>query len=393
MDYSLKQALSNSPESLKFELLLNNNNQGYKFYWLESIMRLLAEKPGALEFSFDELINEMIWLAWRTVTYNHLRLGHGVRGNDENYLEHAVRILYENTRNVLKNREPSKEHLMRLIKDNNLLLKKDKSNLTNYVPYRLIKPFVDPVAQKYIDHKNYKKLISHLEANHQYTGDYFYLIIDADDDLQKRIRLNEDWCSFMLQNYTLIIGWIQYNKAKYIQDRNPGVPGIMDKISPEPDNEHRKLEKVRSLWKTTVSLTGKPLYEIYTGNTLDVDKFALDHFIPRSYISNDEMWNLTPMDKSLNSSKNNKLPNEKYISKLIQYQYYIYDLIFNDTHYSPLLIEHFKKCERDNINATWAIEKLYRKGNSKSQFENIFKENFNNVYVAAKLQDYEIWEF
>ncbi len=47
-----------------------------------------------------------------------------------------------------------------------------------------------------------------------------------------------------------------------------------------------------------------------------------DHFVPRSYISNDELWNLTSMRKSLNSSKNNKLPAwDEFFALFDRYQF------------------------------------------------------------------------
>lgn len=106
---------SNKLDIKKFERLLCNNDQGYKFFWLEAIMRLVPNK--AYDFSFDEIINEMIWEAWRTVTHYHLRLGHIVNGNAENFLEHAVRVLNECTKKELANKAPSHENLLRLIKN------------------------------------------------------------------------------------------------------------------------------------------------------------------------------------------------------------------------------------------------------------------------------------
>lgn len=29
------------------------------------------------------------------------------------------------------------------------------------------------------------------------------------------------------------MGWLRFNKALFIQDRNPGVPGVMYKVAPE----------------------------------------------------------------------------------------------------------------------------------------------------------------
>lgn len=95
---------------------------------------------------------------------------------------------------------------------------------------------------------------------------------------------------------------MQYNKAQFLQDRNPGVPGIIYKICPENEDQ-RKLDQARALWRATVDITKRPIREIYTGREIGLDVLSIDHFVPRSYISNDELWNLTPMSKSLNSSK------------------------------------------------------------------------------------------
>lgn len=383
---------SNKLDIKKFERLLSNNDQGYKFFWLEAIMRLIPLKID--EFTFEDVINEMIWEAWRTVTHYHLRLGHTVNGNAENFLEHAIRILYEYSKEELANKAPSRERLLSLIKKYNDKLADDKNHLTNYVPYRLIKPFVNKEGKEYIDKKNYGRLIAYLNAFTKINNEYFYDIIDADSPLQRRIHLNDEWRNFMLQNYAVIMGWIQYNKAIFIQDRNPGVPGVMYKVAPEAEERHKSLKYARNLWIMTVELTGKPLYEIYTGNELSVDEFDLDHFVPRSYVANDELWNLTPMSKRLNSSKNNRLPARNYINEFVQYNYYLYKLIFdnNNTEQARLLMGQFEKCENQHLNAIWAAKKLYITGNSKVQFGNVLEENLGLVYDSARLQEYEMWE-
>lgn len=84
---------SNELDVKKFEKLLSNNDQGYKFFWLEAIFKLTSQNRQL--FTFEDVIDEMIVGAWRMVTYYHLRLGHTVNGNAENFLEHAIRILSE----------------------------------------------------------------------------------------------------------------------------------------------------------------------------------------------------------------------------------------------------------------------------------------------------------
>ena len=395
MGNSRKRALplySNRLGIKKLENLLSNNDQGYKFFWLEAIMKLIPNDNDL--FTFEDVINEMIVGAWKTVTYYHLRLGHTVNGNAENFLEHAIRLLYENAKGELRNKIPSREKLLFLISKYDMLLLADKSHLTDYVPYRLIKPFVDKEGKTYIDNKNYGRFIAYLNAFTKVNNDFFYDIVEAESPLKRRIHINEEWREFMMQNYTVIMGWIRYNKATFIQDRNPGVPGVMYKIAPEIEAKHKSLKAARELWIATVNLTGRPLYEIYTGKELSIESFDLDHFVPRSYVSNDELWNLTPASKPTNTSKNNRLPDRKFLCEFVEYNYYLYGLLFpnNNNVISMQLMKLFNKCENQHLNAVWATEKLYIPGNSKDQFVNILEENLGMVYDSAKLQEYEIWE-
>lgn len=383
---------SNKLNVKKFENLLSNNDQGYKFFWLEAIMKLIPN--GNDLFTFEDVINEMIVGAWKTVTHYHLRLGHTVNGNAENFLEHAIRLLYENAKTELKNKVPSRDRLLYLVGKYNDVLEADKIHLTDYVPYRLIKPFMDKEGKAYIDSKNYGRFIAYLNAFTKIDNEFFYDIVEADSSLKRRIHINEEWREFMMQNYAVIMGWIRYNKAIFIQDRNPGVPGVMYKIAPEMEAKHKSLKAARELWIATVQLTGRPLYEIYTGKELDINSFDLDHFVPRSYVTNDELWNLTPASKPTNTSKNNRLPDRRFLRSFVEYNYYLYGLLFDNSNNDVALqlMKLFNKCENQHLNAVWATEKLYIPGNSKEQFENILEENLGMVYDSAKLQEYEMWE-
>lgn len=382
---------SNKLDVKKFEYLLSNNDQGYKFFWLEAILKLIAQNRQL--FTFEDVIDEMIVGAWRMVTHYHLRLGHTVNGNAENFLEHAIRILYECSKEDVGNKSPSKDRLLFLIQKYQDNLMDDKLHLTDYVPYRLIKPFVEKEGKDYIDGKNYGRFIAYLNAFTKVNHEFFYDITDAENPLKRRVRLNEEWVNFILQNYAVIMGWLRFNKALFIQDRNPGVPGVMYKVAPETEEKRKSLKNARELWIATVDVTGRPLYEIYTGNELAIDEFDLDHFVPRPYVSNDELWNLAPMAKKLNSSKNNKLPERRYIKDFVEYNYYLYSLIFanGNKDQAAILKHYFDRCENQHLNAIWATEKLYIPGNTKEQFVNILGENLGLVYDSAKLQEYEEW--
>jgi len=53
------------------------------------------------------------------------------------------------------------------------------------------------------------------------------------------------------------------------------------------------------------------LISIYTGHY--IENFDIDHFIPWSFVTHDQLWNLAPIEKSLNSSKSNKLPGQNLV--------------------------------------------------------------------------------
>lgn len=388
----LKIVYENNLDTDKFARMFNNRAQSYKFYWFEAILNLTKDTEDDL--TFEEIIDEMICEAWHTVTHYHLRLGPTVNGNAENFLEHAINTLNSNVINLSQN--PSREELKSAIKLCEKELKRDKTRLTDYVPYKLLYPFFDVEGMEeglsYIKNDKHNHLIAYM-AELSGNENLFYTILNG-VGLQKKIRVNPHWRKLMIKNFSIIQSWVQYNKAQFLQDRNPGVPGIIYKICPE-NEELRKLDQARALWKATVEVTGQPIKEIYTGKEIPLETLSIDHFVPRSYISNDELWNLTPMSKSLNSSKNNRLPSwDEFFEPFAKYQFYLYSLIFpmDQAKKSPILVNRFEKCRKNNVNAIWASESLYIAGNSDTQFMNILNHNLRPIYEAAQLQGYDTWK-
>ena len=382
----------NNLDTDKFARMFNNKAQSYKFYWFEAILNLTIASEE--DFTFEKIIDEMICEAWYTVTHYHLRLGPTVNGNAENFLEHVINVLNATVTGLSQN--PSKEELKQAIKDCEKELKRDKYRLADYVPYKLLYPFFDVEGMEeglsYLKKDQRSRLITYM-AKLSEDENLFYTILDG-IGLQKKVSINLHWRKFLIKNYSVIQSWVQYNKAQFLQDRNPGVPGVIYKICPE-NEELRRLEQVRDLWKTVAEITGHPIREIYTGQDIPIDFLSLDHFVPRSYISNDELWNLTPMRRSLNSRKSNRLPVwDEFFEPFAKYQFYLYELIFSEkpSVSSEILARKFNKCRKNNLNAIWAAETLYIPGNSTIQFMNILEHNMKPIYEAARLQGYDIWK-
>ena len=115
----------------------------------------------------------------------------------------------------------------------------------------------------------------------------------------------------------------------------------------------------------------------------------MDHFIPWSFVMNDELWNLMPMDSSLNGIKSNRLPRwDVFFRKFAANQYIMYGLVQE----KPGIRKLYERCYRDNLHSIWASQELYRKGNSREEFYGILERNMGPVYDSAKRQGYEVWE-
>ena len=130
--------------------------------------------------------------------------------------------------------------------------------------------------------------------------------------------------------------------------------------------------------------------DVFTGRPVAAKKYDIDHFIPWSFVMNDELWNLMPMDSSLNSSKSNKLPKwNPFFEAFSENQYLMYRMIQKKEELHRL----FEACYRDNLHSIWAGQELYRPGNTKEECRHILQKNMQPVYDSARRQGYEIWNY
>ncbi|WP_347242437.1 HNH endonuclease domain-containing protein [Nostoc sp. FACHB-888] len=60
---------------------------------------------------------------------------------------------------------------------------------------------------------------------------------------------------------------------------------------------------------------------IYSKVKLDKDEISLAHYLPWSFVAHDQLWNLIPTTKSVNSSKSNNLPSEEYFKAFLELQH------------------------------------------------------------------------
>ena len=109
-----------------------------------------------------------------------------------------------------------------------------------------------------------------------------------------------------MENYALLKDFTYWNFADFLQTRNTAVPGLVKKF--ELPESRISLETQRKFWAPF--LTSSHLAKDIYGNQLVPNNFALDHFLPWTFVVHNQIWNLTPMDRRLNSSKNDQIPQD-----------------------------------------------------------------------------------
>ncbi len=362
-----------------FSHMMKDPSYCYKFYWLEAIVQLISE--GISETTFDTVINEMICNAWYSVREFHIHLsGMMADGHVRDGLERAVLTLSELS-NLPAN--ASKVEIKNAIKEHDKELKGAKEQLTNMVPYRALAGFFvnDKSA---VDWNSIRRMVAYIQMINRDVVLLPYTLGES-SKLKREIYFHPAWMEMIQDNTVSILGWIQYEKVKWLQNNNPEVPGLVYKLAPM-DEKMRKLNNVRKLWECIFEIS--EVKDVFTGDLVEPKKYDVDHFIPWSFVMNDELWNLMPMDSSLNSVKSNRLPKwDPYFKRFAENQYLLYGYI----HENEVIHKRYEACYRDNLHSIWAGQELYRKGNTQEEFYNILQKNMQPVYDSARRQGYEIW--
>ncbi len=363
----------NIPESSKLNTsalarLFDNKSESYKLFWFKAILHEVAK--GKRIISFSDLIERMIVDAWYMVSEYKLNLG------PSDTLEKTV--LYISEKEQFLPTEKEEVLLSYLHSSEDKQIREYMRILSLNVPYRLQAPLMEtPAASLWYKLQRITDYIN--------TQSGMIYSIDCVGSLNSSIIINDDWMDYLLSNLGILIGWTDYNLILYLQRRNPTVPGIANKIYPP---QERKLNLATSYWKYMIQ--NKPVYDIYTEKELTTKDLSIDHFVPWSYIASDELWNLTPTTKSINSSKSNNLPTwNVYFDRLAKVEYDAY--VFTEKNEKAKHL--FEKCARENLNSEEIKFRLYKPGQTEEYFKDQLSEIILPIYEAARNLGFKEWMY
>lgn len=346
--------------------LFDNMSECYKLFWFQAVCEAAFE--GKQTVSFDYLVNKMIVNAWYMVSEYKLNLG------PADTLESLVHYTFSIT--GLKSSEKKDDLVKALTTLDDKEFQKKKLILTYNVPYRLQAPFLKMNEAAW----NRPKKELALNINSFPGIIYQFGVING---LNSEIIIDDQWADYIRSNYEILTGWARYNMIMYLQRRNPNVPGIANKLEPP---QERKLEKVKKYWKSLISVM--PVHDIYGEVLMSENDLSIDHFVPWSYVAHDELWNLNPTTKSINSKKSNSLPDwDEYYRKLSELEYAAYQATWK----YERIHDSFNKCLKDHVNSVEIQHKLYREGLSFAEFDFNLKDTLLPIYNAAKNLGFERW--
>lgn len=179
--------------------------------------------------------------------------------------------------------------------------------------------------------------------------------ISEDREVKKKVKI-------LLNN-------IPFRFQLFLQSKNPNVPNISGKLlRPE---ERESLTRQKKFWNKVIEIGG-PIRCIYKDTPLGRNEYDLDHFIPWSFVSHNQNWNLIPADSSFNSSNSNLIPDlYYYLPKMAKVQHKALRL------YIP------QSGKRDNT-----LDEYYALGYSPQDLMQMSDEQFLNVlepYAQAEV--------
>lgn len=273
--------------------VFDNTVATYKYYWFLGILDLFVKK-GQTRINVWDIMISMVVNAWYPVNYFRLSFG-----KNESLYQTILQLQkqYEIPINL------SVSELIDLFEDlvKNKEVRKQMAFLKQNVPFRFLRPWIDTSDDKEM-----------VVRSQSLENGCLYKLIRDQGELW--VELNSVWLDYLQRNYCILKDFTYWNLTLFLQVRNPNVPNIPNKLVKSA--ERNSLLNQHKFWNAIIK-TNKDFRCIYTNKPIVADDYELDHFVPWSFVSHDLLWNLVPADSSINSSKNNKLPDlEIYLPKL-----------------------------------------------------------------------------
>ncbi|WP_020605767.1 HNH endonuclease domain-containing protein [Spirosoma spitsbergense] len=287
----------------KLSSAFSNTTNSYKFYWLLAILDCLAE-TGQTQLSMRDLSLRMVAMVWYPLDY--FKLSFGKQDGFKPIADYVSQLLtVDNSTNAptlflqLQSRLTNAE-LEQVYRKVKILL--------DWVPYRFIRPFFAQETRGLLDYKVNNQIVE--LANKSQDAPYRFL--------GEFIEINEDWAAYFSRHLFILRGFTCWHLVRFLQKNNPNVTGLTEKLDKPAE---RDLKQAGRFWKGYLA-ENPGMSCIYSGQAITTSNLSLDHFLPWTFVAHDQLWNIVPTPKSVNSAKNDWLPSlDLYFDRYAQLQH------------------------------------------------------------------------
>lgn len=297
-----------------------NTTNSYKFYWFLAILDELAE-TGQPRIAMRSLALRMVANVWYPLDY--YKLSFGVDDGFKLIADFVSVHMQVDNRPAAR---PLFDQLQAGLGGDALAAVGQKvMGLLRYVPSRFIRPFLKAELGGVPETKVDKRIaeLSQLSAAAPYRLG------------REAIELHPEWLAYLQEHQGILRAFTQWHLLRFLQKNNPNVIGLSEKLR-RPTAADRNLKTATGYWGNFLAAT--PDFRcIYSGQPLTTATLSIDHFLPWSYVAHNQLWNLIPTSKTVNSAKNNALPDlERYLKPFVQWQSAVFQFHAAQGHYKLL---------------------------------------------------------
>lgn len=280
--------------------VFNNTQNSYKFFWWLAILEICVEKHESV-INFNDIIFKVISKLWYPVNYFKLSFG---KIDQCSKIINQIQMQYGLKDNI------KEDELYEFLISNkeSLFLKQITKELTRYVPYRFIRPWYSSQTRGLKDSLVNASILKLQDNSSPYVIKPKF----------NTIKINDEWLGWIKENYTLIKSFTLYQLLKYLEQENPNVSNLSKKLERPTFS---KLNTQKKYWNSYIKHNPNTVDVFERKSLFNLKNLSIDHFLPWSYFGHDLAWNLHPICKDVNSSKNNNLPSKKYFNKFFELQF------------------------------------------------------------------------
>jgi hypothetical protein len=213
---------------------------------------------------------------------------------------------------------------------------KIKVTLKRWVTFRFLSPFFEAQLRGLSDQQVNDKIFQ--LTNSTESPNYAPYRIATNG-----LILNDNWVDYFRIHQYILRSFTKWHLVKFLQKNNPNVVGLTEKLE-KPGV--RDLKLARMFW--TRYLANHNTNCIFSDVALSRKNFSLDHFIPWSYVAHDQIWNIIPTTRPVNSSKSDYLPSlPHYMQRFCALQFKA--LRYNIINGNLTILEDYFKLFKGNI--------------------------------------------